>query len=729
VTAGQGGFTSSAPRAEWPVTSGLLPPLAPGFVRRGRVFGVEGLRAGATAVLAPDPGAAPAPAGTTQLAVYAAGELWRAGAVDLLAWVDASSRAAILAGYLRAAVRLGLDFGDSAEVAAVRVRAWLCSSPRRWLLVLDGLRDPEDMAGLWPSSTAGRLLVTTAAGQVQAAAEDAGALLVPVPAWDQREALTYLSDRLAADREQRTGALDLVSQAGMTEPAALAGAAAVITATGMSCRDYRALFTRRRERLAGGGVDATAAEVTWRLSVGYAESHAGGAGTWPLLLLTAVLEGGPVPAGLLTGPAACQYLARQLCVPRPESAQLRELLLILERCGLVTLVRHAAGPSYVLTGREIAAGTRTAAGADLLADAARTAADALAQGWPGGSQRDWLAAAMRSCATALRRHTGDLLWADGECHSALTAAGHSLEAAGMSDPACAWWQDLAGDAERLAGPLHAHQVTLTLNTAVATAMLAAGDTAGALDRADTVARGCAILHGPQARETLTARIGWGRTLTAAGKPGDAAAVLQEVAADCERLLVGDDLGLIALDEYGTACLASGNTAEAVKALQTILSRREAVASGPGSTRPAAMALYEAAARLAGAYQAAGNAAVAVSLRQQVAAGHDALLGDDHPGTLRAGGALAVAYMAAGRFGEALHLLRQVSARYEQTVGPSHPDTLTALGELAAAYGAAGQLGDAVTVLRDAIARAGRDLSPADPVTLALRGALARMADA
>jgi tetratricopeptide (TPR) repeat protein len=703
-----------------------MPPLAEGFVPRGQVFSVEMLPAGVTAVLAPDPGAAGGPAGVTQLAVYAAGELWRAGAVDLLAWVDASSRASVLAGFLQAAVRLGLDFGDRAEVAAVRVGAWLCSSPRRWLLVLDGLRDPGDMAGLWPSGAAGRVLVTTAAGPVQAAARETDALLVPVPGWDQREALAFFSDRLAGDREQRTGALDLVSQAGLAEPAALAGAAAVIAATGMSCRDYRGLFAGRRERLAGGGMDPAAAEVTWRLSVDYAESQAGGAGSWPLLLLAAVMAGGPVPAGLLTGPAACQYLARQLSAARPEPAQLREMLLILERCGLVTLVRQGAGP-YVLAGRDIAARARAAAGPDMLADAARAAADALAGTWPPGSQREWLPAAMRSCAAALRRHAGDLLWDGGGCHGALTAAGHSLEAAGMSEPACAWWQDLAADAERLAGPLHARQVTLTLNAAAAAAMLAAGDTAGALDRADTVARGCAILYGPGTRETLTARIRYGRALTAAGKPGDAAAVLLDAVADCDRLPAGDDLTLTALEEYAAACLASGNTAEAVPVLQSVVARRESLA-GPGSPR-AAMALYEAAARLARAYQAAGNPKIAVGLWQQAADGHEALSGAGHQDTLRARSALAAACMAAGQFGEALHVLRQVSARYEQTAGPGHPDTLTSLGELAAAYGAAGQLGEAVTVLRDAIARAGRDLSPADPVTLALRGGLARMADA
>ena len=95
------------------VRTGMAPPLAEGFVTRPETA------PGLAAVLAPGavvalvPGRSPAaagslprdePCGTTQLAVHAAESAWRSREVDLLAWVSATSRASVLAGYLEAAL-------------------------------------------------------------------------------------------------------------------------------------------------------------------------------------------------------------------------------------------------------------------------------------------------------------------------------------------------------------------------------------------------------------------------------------------------------------------------------------------------------------------------------------------------------------------------------------------------------------------------------------------------
>ena len=42
----------------------------------------------------------PGSSGKTQLASYLAGSLWRSRGVDLLAWVNAASRASVLSGYV-----------------------------------------------------------------------------------------------------------------------------------------------------------------------------------------------------------------------------------------------------------------------------------------------------------------------------------------------------------------------------------------------------------------------------------------------------------------------------------------------------------------------------------------------------------------------------------------------------------------------------------------------------
>jgi hypothetical protein len=107
---------------EWPARSGAIPQLAEGFIARQEVCGgLEWLPDGMTVALALAAGAPGAPADTTQLTAYAAGEPWRARAVDLLAWVEASSRASALIGYLQVARQLGMDSGDDAEAVAARV--------------------------------------------------------------------------------------------------------------------------------------------------------------------------------------------------------------------------------------------------------------------------------------------------------------------------------------------------------------------------------------------------------------------------------------------------------------------------------------------------------------------------------------------------------------------------------------------------------------------------------
>ena len=93
-----------------------------------------------------------------------------------------------------------------------------------------------------PAGPAGRVLVTCA----DAAAVPRGMQVMPVGLFNSREALSYLTERLSANRGQRLGAIDLVSAMGV-EPAALAQASAVIASSTMSCQSYREYFVRWRE--------------------------------------------------------------------------------------------------------------------------------------------------------------------------------------------------------------------------------------------------------------------------------------------------------------------------------------------------------------------------------------------------------------------------------------------------------------------------------------------------
>lgn len=101
--------------------------------------------------------------GKTQLAAYYAESQWQGRAVDLLVWVDGSSAASILSGYVQAARTVtGTRTPGTAEAVAASFLAWLRETHRRWLIVLDDVADSADLAGLWPAGPAGQVMVTTA---------------------------------------------------------------------------------------------------------------------------------------------------------------------------------------------------------------------------------------------------------------------------------------------------------------------------------------------------------------------------------------------------------------------------------------------------------------------------------------------------------------------------------------------------------------------------------------
>jgi hypothetical protein len=149
----------------WPVRSGTVPSLADGFIARPET--APGLAAvlvpGAAVALVParearqagDPeqaGEAGSPdwlrsCGKTQLAAYAAESIWRSGDVELLAWLDASSRASVLSGFVEAAAATVSDHVADAESVAGSFVEWLGETSRSWLIVLDDLHDAADVEG------------------------------------------------------------------------------------------------------------------------------------------------------------------------------------------------------------------------------------------------------------------------------------------------------------------------------------------------------------------------------------------------------------------------------------------------------------------------------------------------------------------------------------------------------------------------------------------------------
>src|SRR5215469_14213658 len=315
-----------AGRPSWPVRSGIVPALADSYTDRLETAPdlAAALPAGGAVALVPDRAAAPDPAagpgapdwprssGKTQLAAAFAESLWQSRELDLLVWIQATSRASVLSGYAAAtAAATGRDQASSCESVAAQFLSWLSETSHSWLVVLDDLADPADLDGLWPTGPAGRVLVTCA----DAAAVPRGMQVLPVGLFNSREAVSYLMGRLSANPSQRLGAIDLVSAMGL-EPVAVTQASAVIASSTMSCHHYRDNFIGRRQQLTDwSGAPQSASAVTWTLSFERASQLAPGGSVQSVLALCALLDGHGIPATVLTTPAAVSYLAADGTAP------------------------------------------------------------------------------------------------------------------------------------------------------------------------------------------------------------------------------------------------------------------------------------------------------------------------------------------------------------------------------------------------------------------------------
>jgi tetratricopeptide (TPR) repeat protein len=706
---------------EWPLRCGPVPPLADGHNPRPETgLGLVGkLAPGDTLILTPagQPGSPRFPefggGGKTQLAAALAHGLWDNRSVDLLVWVSATSRDAILTGYATSLADLkAADPDDDLLASAQRFLAWLNSTDRRWLVVLDDLADPADLDGLWPEGTDGRVVVT-------ARAEDSldvpNRRIVQVGSFTMREALAYLTARLSTDPGQRTEALDLATDLDC-HPLALAHATAAMICTGASCRDYRGWFHDRRRRLAPplSDVEPGLTDVTWSLAMDLADQIAPAGFARPMLALAALLDPAGIPGVVFTSQAACGYMTGHPAMPG-DPAQAREAVHNLARAGLVT-INPASTTRTVQVHPLIQALTRKVIPQAEFERAARSAADALYQAWPGPDVPPRLAQALRDCTARLRDCTGDLLWTP-EAHPVLLRAGESLSSGEISGPATAYWLSMLDTAGQVLGP--AHVQTLRCRDGLA----AAYEAANRLDEAISVYERTLAERqqalGNDHPDTLTSCGHLGRVYAAAGRHGEALPMYERVVADREWVLgARHPETLAARGDLAAAYLAAGRQDQALPVYEQTLADLERAL---GAAHPDTL---NARAGLAHAYQTAGELKQAVPAFERTLAEREKAQGPDNPDTIGARADLAYAYRTAGRMKHALPQYERVVADRERVLGTYHPDTLTARGNLANAYLAARRLKDAIPVYERTLADREMAQGTEDVDTLTARGNLA-----
>jgi tetratricopeptide (TPR) repeat protein len=719
----------------WPIRLGM-PSLADGFSARpetapglagtlipGAAVALVSARGARQAGETEQPGKAGAGSpdwlgscGKTQLAVYAAESIWRSGDTDLLVWLDASTRASLLSGFVEAATATASDHMGDAESVAGSFIEWLGETSRSWLIVLDDLRHAEDLDGLWPTGPAGRVLITTTGPGTLAGRSRIRTL--PVPEFSTREALSYLMGRLTADPDQRLGAIDLVVALGC-EPPALAQASAMIATSRLTCREYQGHFDYRRAQLAKTTAGAnSAAAVTWTLSVEHAERLSPGGGAQYLLAFAALLDGHAIPSAVFTALATCEYLGEGGGGSPVDPNVAWSALLSLERAGLLTVDSAATPPTIRMT-PTVQTAIRAATTKDVFERAAQAAADALLEVWPADEKQPWLAAHLRSCAVGLQEVAGDALWVEGSCHPLLVRAGRSMDGARLTGPAVAYWRELAATSDRIAGP--SSPDTLMAGSQLTAALMAAGQAAEAVAWAQWVVAGRSRVLGPDDPSTIAARTALGRAFIAAGQAEAAVPVLENAVGDCERILGTDDPDTLrARDELASALSAAGRPDDAIALQRRTLSDHERI---QGPRHPSTMTARQ---QLADTYLASGRVKDAISQLKRVLSDREKVLGPDHMDTIVTGGILASAYLSAGKMASALALYEQACEGYARILGHDDPETLARRANLATVYYKAGRLTDAATLLREVAERCERVLPPDDPLTQRVRDSLSEI---
>ena len=706
---------------------GEVPPLAEGSTDRpDTADGIADLLVPGSAVaIVPNP--APADGlpnwlgacGKTQIAVMIAESLWRSNVIDALIWISVTNRAAVLSGFVQASVAAtGLEPTGTADSVAVRFVSWLGETPQPWLVVLDDVPETVDLSGLWPEGPAGRLLITSP--RSTPALGRPRSRVIPVGFFSTREALNGLSERLSANPIQRQGAIDLVETLGR-EPLALGQASAAIASSNLTCRDYRDYFVQRRQEIwAGADEIPSAASVTWILSLERAESLLPSPSVRLMLVFLALLDGNGIPGPLFSTQALFSYLGGDPTSPNAaDPRQARDVLLALERAGLIIISRDVTPPA-VLVSSALQTAIKLAVPAEFQEPAARAAADALLEAWPARETSPWAAAGLRANAARLQDSAPDSLWADG-CHPLLLRVGQSLTDARLAGPAVEFWQDVAArcDAKLPAG----HPDALAVADKLAAAYLAAGNAEEGVqwyqrvlaDRTRELASGHPAI--------VAARANLARALVMAGEPADAVTVMLRVVGEYEQSHGdGHPDTLSARDELAAAYQAAGDYAAVSRLLARSLADHERL---QGPRDPLTMATRD---RLAAACLAQGKIKDAISHYKRVLSDREKELGRSHPDTIATAASLSAAYQAAGRMPAAMQYGERCCADSARVLGPDHVDTLVRLVNLAHLYYAVGRVGDAFRVLHDAAARCERVLPPGHALTRTIRQSLANIGE-
>ncbi|MFE5714100.1 tetratricopeptide repeat protein [Streptomyces sp. NPDC056501] len=652
----------------WPLEVGAVPALASSFQPRAELrqridaLRAEGETAVLTQVLSGGGGV-----GKSQLAASYASQAVADG-VDLVVWAPAAENQQVVTRFAEAGVRVAAPgvTGADPEADARAFLAWLATTSRRWLVVLDDIADPGAVEGWWPGSRTGSGWVLATTRLHDARLTGGGRRRVSVDVYEPGESAAYLRARLADDGLADGAVGELAEELGHL-PLALGHAAAYMINHGLGCADYLALFRESRSIVDVLPPSADAEgygrqiATTLLLSLDAAEAADPAGIARRVLGLVALLDPAGHPDALWGMDAVREYLG-----DRDPAATLR----VLHRYALLTwdagVVRI-----HALTARAV----REAMPDEELPYAVRAAADGLYEMWPDPDQphREF-AAMLRADTEALAAIEGEHLWHSG-LHPVLQMVGYSLQNAGLVEAATVYWGELAAVSERILGADDRHTLSALANLAIA--HWRAGRSAEAIGLEERVLAERERVLGPEHPDALLSRGFLATSYRQAGRFDEATELMEQVLADNERLLGPDDHGtLSARANLAVHYFGAGRIDEAVAFGERALTDTERI---HGADHPRTLTARH---NLATIYHAAGRLTEALALKERVLADRERILGVEHPDTAFARVNLAITYWALGRRAPAVDLLARAVAEHSRLLGPEHPDTVGSAESLA-----------------------------------------------
>ncbi|HEX4704933.1 MAG TPA: tetratricopeptide repeat protein [Pseudonocardiaceae bacterium] len=692
------------------VRVGLPPPEATAFVPRRLLDTVHDTAGSGAAVVLTPVLSGTGGVGKTQLAAAHARRFWDDPAVDVIAWINAGSRDTVVSAYLDAAVAvLGAD-PDQPDRAVLRWLSWLATTDRRWLIVLDDLRLPGDLRGLWPPNRdTGQVVITT---RYRGAGLDRpNTTRIPVDVYTPAEAHTYLTERLPDHPAHEVDGL--ARDLGLLPLALTQAAAYLINNPTTTIAAYRTRLADRSRTLAD--VVPSPDELpddheriitlTWVMSLELAARLARDErAPRTLLELASVLDPTGIPRSLFDTHAVTRLADTDADI---DADVVADGLAVLHRLNLITLQPHGIRVHGL-----VQRATRDLSSQELRPHLVVTAANALMETWPNIPNDPNVEAMFRANAAILAEHAGENLWSDA-AHPALIRIGLSLNGVGRPAQAREYYEVLHAHAVAILGP--DHRDTLTIRNNVAHSLGEAGDLAGAVAVYHALLADQSRVLGPDDHDTLRTRNNIAHCRAEAGDHAGAVAAMAELLDDLLRVLGPDHAATLrARNSSASWTGEAGDPAGAASALEQVLVDRVRVL-GPDS--PETLGTRN---NLASWRGHAGNVPRAIVEFERLLVDRVRVLGPDHPDTLMTRNNIAFWRGEAGDHAGAVAELERLLADRSRVLGPDHPAALTTRSNLACSRGEAGDLAGAIAALEQVLVDRVRVLGPDHPDTLTTR---------